>query len=84
MKIKSIIAIAAIIVVFLLDYLPMEFAITVYALVGVTIGAFSAKANKWAQNGLVNVIGGVIIAVLIGEVLPEFVNNATSQLDGLG
>jgi len=80
---KTVVAIIAIIAVFFLDYLPMETGIAVYAIIGVTIGAFSTKANRWARNGLVNVVGGAIIAILIGEVLPSVVDDAVSQLDGL-
>jgi len=83
MRLKVIIGLVAIAGGFLLDYLPMTTAIMVYALIGVTLGAFSPKINRWSQQGLYNVVAGMVAAILIGQALPSFIDTAVEGRTGV-
>ena len=53
----------------------------VYAIVGATLGVIFAGANRWARKGLVAVVGGIIVSVLIGEVLPSVIDTALEGIE---
>lgn len=84
MGIYAVAGIVAVITSFVLGFVPFETAIMVYALIGASFGALFAGANRWAREGLAAIIGGMVIGIFVGEVLPLFIEQALENVDSPG